>query len=207
MAGAAHRDACLAEVLGLGLYLESFQLPSTALLDTVADRSGLDHSELAITAVSGASALRRRHGKDFDDDALLRCVDALQARRISCSIFFALGLPGEDDAAFAATMTLARRLLERDRSGTLRVAALPQALDPGARMGLDPAAWGMVPTGPGDLSARIDRGQRLAAGTLHPLDPSAMGYTVPGCDTRARAALWNTLAAEHPRAVMPTLGG
>ena len=207
MAGAAHRDACLGSLGGLGLYLESFQLPSVALLDAVARGCDPDHSELAITAVSGDPAHRRRHGKAFGDGELLACLDVLRARGMSVSVFFALGLPGEDDAAFEATLALAGRLIERDRLGTQRVAALPQALDPGAPMALEPARWGLEPTDAGDLAARLARARGLADGSLHPLDPRALGYRVPGCELRDRAARWNELATQAPEAVIPVPGG
>lgn len=198
MAGGDHRDACFVDPGGLGLYVESFRLPSRALLDTIATRCEIEHSEVAITALSGDIPLRLHHGWGFEEAALLRSVDDLLERDISGSIFFSIGLPGEDEAAFRATLDLARRLLDRDRAGLLRVAALPQALDPAAPMAMDPAAWGLVPTDVGDLAARLARGRALVTGRLHPLAPEALGYRVPGCDLAERAARWNALAAEAP---------
>jgi hypothetical protein len=206
LAGAGHRDTCLAGARGLGLYLESFQLPSTALLDGVAEHCELDHSEIAISALSGDPALRRRHGKDFDDSALLASVDDLIARGISGAVFFSIGLPGEDEAAFEASLGLARRIGDRDRQGLLRVMALPQALDPLAPMAVSPASWGFEPTDAGDLAARLARGRALAEGRIQPLDPEALGYRVPGCDPRARTARWNALATEAPGVIIPSLG-
>ncbi len=203
MAGAAHRDASLGGSAGLGLYIESFQLPSAGMLRLL-EGADLDHSEVALTAVSGDEALRRLHGKGFDDAALIGVFERLAARDLSASLFFGLGLPGASEASFARTMELARRLLERDRRGLLRLAALPQALDPLAPMGLDPDAWGLEPTDAGDFAARLARAERLARGELHPLDPEALGYRVPGVDLRAWAARWNALAAEAPPgAVIP----
>jgi hypothetical protein len=196
--GAEHRDVTLAGAGGLGLYLESFQLPTTALLDGLVCHAEPEHSEVAISALSGSSTLRRRHGKAFDDDALLACVDAMQVRGISGSVFFSVGLPGEDEPAFEATLALARRICVRDHRGLLRLMALPQALDPAAPMALDPGAWGLEPTDAGDLAARLSRGRALAEGRLGPLDPQALGYRVPGCDLMERAARWNALAAEAP---------
>jgi radical SAM superfamily enzyme YgiQ (UPF0313 family) len=206
LAGAEHRDACLAGAAGLGLYIESFQLPSRGLLDGLATLADLDHSELAISALSGSEALRRRHGKGLGDRALLEAVDALLERGLSASVFFSLGLPGEDEAAFGASLALAARILERDRAGLLRLAAQPQALDPGAPMARDPAAWGFEPTDAGDLAARLERARGLAEGSLHPLDARALGYRVPGCDLRERAARWNELAAQAPEAVQAVPG-
>jgi len=207
MAGAAHRDACLGDPQGLGLYLESFQLPSTGLLDRLTRGCDPDHSELAITALSGDPGLRRRHGKGFGDPELLAALDALVERGLSASLFFSMGLPGESGAAFEATLGLAQRVLDRDRHGLLRLAALPLALDPCAPMGLSPEAWGLEPTDAGDLAARLARGRGLADGSIHPLSPRALGYTVPGCDLPQRAARWNALAVEAPEgAVIPVPG-
>lgn len=207
MAGAEHRDASLGVLPDLGLYVESFQLPSRGLLDLLVQGCDLDHTELALTAVSGDTALRRLHGKAFDNPALLSTLTSLQARGLSASLFFSLGLPGEDERAFEATLALARRALELDQLGLLRLAALPQALDPLAPMGLGPGAWGLEPTDAGDLAARLARARRVARGDIHPLSPDALGYRVSGCDLPSRAVRWNELAAAAPPgALIPVPG-
>ncbi len=206
MAGPEHLDACLADLQGIGLYIESFQLPSAALLDALARRADPDHSELAITVLSGNAALRHRHGKRFGNLALFAAIEAMRERDLSASLFFSLGLPGSDGRAFEASLEFARRLLDADR-GSLRLAALPQALDPCAPMALEPGAWGLDLTDAGDLAARLARAEGLLDGSIHPLSPRALGYRVPGCDLPARAARWNALAAEAPPgAVIPVPG-
>ncbi|MFH1465858.1 MAG: cobalamin-dependent protein [Pseudomonadota bacterium] len=203
LAGPAHLETWLAELPRIGLYLESFRLPSTELLDTLARRARLEDTELALSAWSGDERLRRRLGPGFDDAALLATVVALQAREISASVFFALGLPGASEATLARTLDLAHRLLDADRQGLLRLAATPVALDPLAPMARTPGAWGMERTHPGDLTARLARGRALAEGRIAPHSPEALGYRVPGLDLEAHIARWNALAEERPDAVIP----
>ncbi len=206
LAGAAHLDAWLSGAPDNGLYLESFGLPSSNLLDGLTRHAHLDRSEIAITAVSGDEDLRRRHGKGFDTASLLRTVEALQERRISASVYFSMGLPGEDERAFAATLSLARRLAERDGHGLLRIGALPIALDPGSPMALEPATHGLELTDAGDLASRLARARSLADGSLSPIAAEAQGYRIVGCDVVERAARWNELAVTEPERFVPIPG-
>jgi hypothetical protein len=193
LAGWDHCAASVAGARGMGLYLESFQLPSAALFDLLVDCCDPEHCEIVITPLSGDEALRRRHGKGFDDGALVEAVAGLRARELSATVFFSIGLPGEDEGAFEATLRLARRLVDADQRGLLRVAALPQALDPLAPMGREPGGWGMELVGGGGLAARLERGRALRTGRWGPWSPEVLGYAAPGCEVEERMGRWGEL--------------
>ncbi len=206
LAGEPHLWSWLGDAPPVGLYLESFGLPSTQLLDGLAARASLEHSELALSATSGDEVLRRRLYLDFDNAALLAVVEALQARRLSASVFFTLGLPGEDAPTFERTFDLARRIVERDRHDLLRIAAMPVTLDPFSPMALQPEPYGCELGHDGGLDARLSRARGLAGGTLRPGSTEVLGYRPTG-DLPARIARWNALAVQEPGTVMAVPSG
>ncbi len=202
MAGPEHRWRLFAglRAAGLrpGLYLESFGLPSPELLRAVAEGADPEHSELALTPVSGRAAERRRWGRPFDDEALLATVRAALERDLSLSLFFSLGLPGAPQDEVERAVEISRRLLDLDRHGRLRLLALPHGVDPASPMARqDPdLAWSFQ-----DL---LQRGRALAAGTLQPFEPRALGSALELTELAARLASWDAFAASEPQAVLPS---
>ncbi len=195
--GGDHRRAFLerwaAEGPRIGLYLESFQLPSRALADGLARCADAACSELAISPLSGDERIRRRHGKRFSDVQLLLALDLLAERNIPCSIFFSLNLPGEDERSLELTMALAERLAQRPQP--LRVANLCHALDPGSPMAREPRRHGIERLCLRSFGDWLARGRRAREGSLRCEREEDWGFVVGGRDLGAMAARWDGLAA------------
>lgn len=192
MLGSAHRGAFFAALSGRpGLYVESFQVPSLALLDALAARADLDHTELALTPLSGDLAVRRRNGKHYDDHALIERLQAAWARDISTFIFFSMNLPGEDERTLSETLALADRLLDAAPPGLLRVANICHTLDPASPMTEGAGGFG------GALQFR-----RLADWVEHGRQPrpwrfveGERGFSMPGRDLAAMVRRWDARCA------------
>ena len=190
MLGSAHRDAFFAALRGRpGLYVESFQLPSASLLDGISAAADLEHTELALTPLSGSRAVRRRNGKHYDDDALISRLQAAWARDISTFIFFSLNLPGEDDQTLGETLSLTRRLLDLAPPGRLRIANICHTLDPGSPM----------TEGEGDFGGTLQF-RALADWVEHGCQPrpwrfveGERGFSMPGRDLGGMVQRWDAL--------------
>jgi len=208
MLGRAHRTAFFDELhqraLRPGLYVESFQLPSDALLDALARGADLAHTEVAITPLSGSEAVRRHHGKRFSNDALLHSVGELVRRDLSVFAFFSLNLPGEDAHTMAQTVDLARRMLELDPGDRVRVINICHTLDPVSLMGATPERFAVEQVTLHSLQDYVAycRGPRPWR-----FEEGERGFVVPGRDLQGMVASWNALSEGHPgRAIaVPTV--
>jgi len=208
MLGRAHRtaffDALHRRALRPGLYVESFQLPSEALLDSLALGSDLDHTEVAITPLSGSESVRRHHGKRFSNEALLHSAAELVSRGLSLFAFFSLNLPGEDHDTMAETTDLARRLLALGPEDQVRVINICHTLDPVSLMGATPERFAVQRITLRSLQDYVEycrgpRPWRFVEGER--------GFTVPGRDLQTMVASWNVLSESYPgRAIaVPTV--
>ncbi|MCB9796054.1 MAG: hypothetical protein H6741_25435 [Alphaproteobacteria bacterium] len=178
-----------------GLYLESFQLPSRQLLDGVAERADLAHSELALTPLSGDLGVRRRNGKHYPDDKLLEALDAAWARGLAVFLFFSLNLPGEDARTLEATCALTERVLDRAPAGLLRVINICHSLDPASPLLRDPDEHGVSEITLRSLADYVAYGRRPRP---FGWSQAERGFVLPGRDLEAMAARWDALAAAHP---------
>lgn len=197
MLGPAHRAAFFEQLrVRPGLYVESFQLPSLPLLDALAARADPEHSELAITPLSGDLGVRRRNGKHYDDAALLARLDAAWARDLSIFLFFSLNLPGEDGRTLGATLDLARRLHDRAPPGLLRVISICHTLDPGSPL----AEAGGVEIGFHRLEDWVDHGRQPRPWTFY---EGERGFSMPGRDLSAMVARWDALCVDTDGVLIP----
>ncbi|MCB9765091.1 MAG: cobalamin B12-binding domain-containing protein [Alphaproteobacteria bacterium] len=192
MLGRRHQDAFFealtAQSTRPGLYVESFQLPSVRLLDHLARRADPEHSELAITPLSGDETVRWRNGKRYDNAALLERLDALAARDLSVFVFFSLNLPGEDAHTLEATVALAERILDRLPPDRVRVMNICHTLDPASPLLRDPDGHGVTEVRLRTLADYVAYGQAPRPFTF---EEGERGFVVPGRDLRGMVQRWD----------------
>lgn len=186
-----------------GLYIESYQLPSETLLDGVSRIAHPDDTEFAITPLSGNEATRKRNGKFYSSDDLLRALDALARRDLSVSIFFSLNLPGEDDRTIQETVALAERILSAFPVERLRLIDIAHTLDPASPMLRAPSVFGIERVTLRSFADYVAYGRRLGAAGPAVLDEASRGFVIPGRNLPEMAAAWDALAARHPGVVVP----
>ena len=202
MLGREHRTAFFdALTTRPGLYVESYQLPSIALLDGLAGHTDLDHTEVALTPLSGNPGTRRRHGKHYDNVQLLERVQQALDRGIALFVFFSLNLPGEDAQTVHETVALTRRLLELAPADQLRAINICHTIDPRSPMADSPAEFGIASVGLRTLDDYI----RYATGPRpFSFAPGERGFFLrQPRDLPAMVAAWDALAAEAPGRVFP----
>ena len=178
-----------------GLYLESFQLPSVALLDAMATRGDPEHSELALSPLSGDVGVRARNGKSWENGALLEALRLMGERGLSAPVFFSLNLPGEDAHTLSATIDLSRRILDQDRRGLVRIMNICHSLDPASPLSDEPALQGGVEIGTRSLADYLAHGRAPRPWTFR---EGERGFAVPGRDLPVMVARWDALCAQDP---------
>lgn len=200
MLGRSHLDSFFANLSGWpGLYVESYQLPSGRLLSGLAERCVPEHSELALTPLSGSEAVRRAHGKRYDNDQLVDKVRTAHDLGLNVFLFFSINLPGETEQTLSETVALARRLLDQPHPERIRAINIAHTVDPMSPMAMRPGDFGVSQlrlhslddyiaqaTGPRPFTfAAGERGFELAASR----------------DLPAMVAAWDALASEDPRRI------
>lgn len=200
MLGSAHRAAFFRQLSGgAGLYVESYQLPSVDLLDQLARSTDLDHTEVALTPLTGDLDVRRRHGKRYDDTQLVAAVSAAAERGIAVFVFFSLNLPGTSRRTVAATTDLVRRLRDVAPADGLRAISICHTLDPVSPMALRPADFSIRSV---HLRSLDDYLAYARAPRPFPLTDRARGFElVERRDLPRMVAAWDALADETPRQV------
>lgn len=155
--------------LRLGLYLEINALPGRAFLDAFARVFDRRLSTVALSPLSGDEDVRRRNGKRFTNEALMRSLDELRERGLRTALYFASGLPFETATARARTHLLRTAIERRFRPAFSAVTSL--TLDPGSPMQRWPARYGVKPR-LGRLEDYVERGRLRAQGRAY----DEMGY-------------------------------
>lgn len=204
MLGARHQAAFFAALQARpGLYVESFQLPSPALRAALCDRADLEHSELALTPLSGDEGVRRRNGKRYSNAALLDAVAELGARGVSVFAFFSLNLPGEDEATLTQTLALAEALLEAAPPGRLRVANICHTLDPASPLAESPEGWGATAA----MRCLADFVALAEQPRPWRFEEGERGFGMPGRDLAAMVARWDAFCAGRETLAIPVPRG
>jgi hypothetical protein len=126
----------------LGLYNEFFQLPSAEFLRAFAEAADLDHSEVAITVLSGDEKVRRLNGKFFSNRQLFQVLGWLRRYRLPIFIYFSANLPGERPETFSHTIDLARRMARYYPAELLRMHNQCHTVDPLSPLSLAPEQYG-----------------------------------------------------------------
>jgi len=202
MHGRTHRTAFFDGLEGLpGLYVESYQLPSDDLLVRLAGATHLDHTEVALTPLSGNTAVRRLHGKRYDNVQLVDTVRRTAELGVAVFAFFSLNLPGEDEQTVQETVALVRRLLEVAPADGFRAISICHTIDPLSPMSESPGAFGVDWVGLRTLDDYVSYAQSSRPFTFA---PGERGFTLKTPrNLPAMVAAWDALAAEHPGRVYP----
>jgi wyosine [tRNA(Phe)-imidazoG37] synthetase (radical SAM superfamily) len=149
---------------------------------------------------SGDEEVRRRQGKPYGNDDLVRCVAAAGARgNVTVAVTFTFGLAGDDARSLARSLALARHLLTLETQRPLELSFQELwYLHPGSRAFQDPEAYGYRADWR-DLSSFV---ANLAA----PLFAGAVHFAPAGLSRRAYVELllrkheeFNLLMGEHGR--------
>lgn len=128
----------------IGIYNEFFQLPSSEFIDELGRTADLQHTEVAISPLSGNEAVRRRNGKFYSNERFLAMLDTLKAYSIPIFVYFSLNLPGETLQTFKETLALADQIGKRYPPHLLRMLNPCHTLDPVSPMSRQPDAFGMT---------------------------------------------------------------
>lgn len=116
--------------LRIGLYNESFQLPSDEFIEAFAGVADPAHTELAISPLSGSEKVRKRNGKFFSNARLLRVLRTLEHHRLPVFVYFSLNLPGETPRTLKDTLRLAENVGRAYPAELLRMLNTCHTLDP-----------------------------------------------------------------------------
>jgi tRNA A37 methylthiotransferase MiaB len=128
----------------IGIYNEFFQLPSREFIDELGRTADLQHTEVAISPLSGNEEVRRRNGKFYSNERFLTMLDTLKAHSIPIFVYFSLNLPGETFQTFKESLALADQIGKRYPPSLLRMLNPCHTLDPLSPMSRQPDAFGMT---------------------------------------------------------------
>ncbi len=127
--------------LCIGIYNEFFQLPSPEFIRQFGETVDLDHTEVAISPLSGNEAVRELNGKHYTNARFLQMLTHLQAYRVPIFVYFSLNLPGETLQTFRETLKLAQSVGQAYPPDLLRMLNPCHTLDPVSPMSRRPAPF------------------------------------------------------------------
>ncbi|MEM7537737.1 MAG: radical SAM protein [Chloroflexota bacterium] len=127
----------------IGLYNEFFQLPSHEFIDEFAKTANLQHTEVAISPLSGDEGVRKKNGKYYKNGKFLKMLEKMREHRIPIFIYFSLNLPGETPQTFKKTLKLAEQIGKVYPHDLLRMLNPCHTLDPVSPMSRQPDAYDM----------------------------------------------------------------
>ena len=127
----------------IGLYNEFFQQPSDDFINAFAAAADLQHTEVAISPLSGNEAVRKQNGKNYTNIRLLRMLENLKRHEIPIFIYFSLNLPGETPQTFRQTLQLAEEIGRIYPPNLLRMLNPCHTLDPLSPMSRQPRKYRM----------------------------------------------------------------
>ena len=130
-----------AQQICIGIYNEFFQLPSKEFIRQFGETVDLDHTEVAISPLSGNEAVRALNGKHYNNERFLQMLTHLQAYRVPIFVYFSLNLPGETLQTFRETLKLAQRVGNAYPPELLRMLNPCHTLDPMSPMSRHPAPF------------------------------------------------------------------
>ncbi len=127
----------------IGLYNEFFQLPSQEFVEAFSSVADREHTEVALSPLSGSERVRRLNGKQFTDAELLEAVDWLAERELPLYVYFSINLPGETLQSFDQTIDLASEICRRYPPHLLRMINKCHTIDPASPMSENPKRYGI----------------------------------------------------------------
>ncbi len=101
------------------IYYESFQLPSVDFLEYIVS-NGKNNCHIAITAISGNEKNRKKEGKYFTNDDLIKIISEFSD--IKFDIYFTLNVYNETVSEYMETIQLAKKL---KRYGQINLFCMP----------------------------------------------------------------------------------
>lgn len=119
-----------ARKIRIGLYNEFFQLPSPEFIRQFGAAADLEHTEVAISPLSGNEEVRRLNGKHYGNARFLGMLENLKAYRIPIFVYFSLNLPGETMLTFRETLKLAEQVGQAYPADRLRMLNPCHTIDP-----------------------------------------------------------------------------
>ncbi len=114
----------------IGIYNEFFQLPSREFIRLLGETADLDHTEVAISPLSGNEEVRKLNGKHYSNERFLQMLQNLQEYRIPIFVYFSLNLPGETMITFRETLRLAKAVGQAYPRDRLRMLNPCHTIDP-----------------------------------------------------------------------------
>ena len=131
------------EKIEIGAYIEIINLPAEEFAKEFERTFALEFSTLAITPLSGSEKIRMKNGKDFTNKALLNKIELQEKLGIPYALYFATGLPFENEISFEKTLHLAEKV--SSGSHLKMIFNTPFTLDPGSPMYNNPEKYGVFP--------------------------------------------------------------
>ena len=193
----------------VGLYNEFFQLPSKKFLKAFADVADLNHTEVAISPLSGDEKVRRRNGKFYTNDRFIAMLRTLKQYKIPIFIYFSLNLPGETPQTFQRTLKMAAQISKVYPPELLRMLNPCHTIDPVSPMLIRPDMFDLTVNyktfadyyayckGTGWQPRHVTRGQHR-------------GFEMAGRPTHVveqMAQQWDAFAAQQPGRCYPVPRG
>jgi radical SAM superfamily enzyme YgiQ (UPF0313 family) len=124
--------------LDVSIYYESFYLPSRSFLEEFSRK--FEHVGIGLSPESGLEETRKRIGKGFSNNELLRSVEYMSRKGFEIICFFSFGMPGEGYEGLNAFKSLADKLLEK---GAKVVPPFPYTIDPNCLMAVRSNCYGV----------------------------------------------------------------
>lgn len=130
----------------ISLYNEFFQLPSAEFIEAMADVVIPEHSCVALSPLVGNERVRRLNGKQFSNEQFFDVLDMLQQKHMYLFAYFSLNLPGETNATFKETLSLAEDIYYFYPNSLLKIINSVHTMDPLAPMNARASAYGINST-------------------------------------------------------------
>jgi radical SAM superfamily enzyme YgiQ (UPF0313 family) len=125
----------------IGLYNESFQVPSPEFIEEFVKVSDMAHSCIALSPLSGSEQVRRLNGKTFSEDELFDTLDLLNLHNVSIFVYFSLNLLGENEETIQETIDLAKRIYAFYPPSLLKILNSLHTIDPLSPMSVRPEKY------------------------------------------------------------------
>lgn len=122
----------------IGLYNEAFQLPSQEFIEAFAECADLEHSQIALSLLSGDERVRRLNGKSYSNRELFTTLKVLRRFKVPIAIYYSFNLPGQDESSLRKTLFVSQRIGRLYPARLLIMYNQPHTLDPCSPMSLHP---------------------------------------------------------------------
>jgi len=192
-----------------GLYNEFFQLPSEEFVSAFAGVADPEHTEVALSPLSGSERVRRLNGKQFGNAELLDALGWLSKHELPLYVYFSLNLPGETQATFRETLRLAEEICRRYPPHLLRMINKCHTIDPVSPMSVAPTRYGVR----AEFSSFMDYYQyceRTAWQARYVTRGTLRGFSAPrrpAAQVEQMAREWDAFAQSQQARVFPVPRG